>query len=68
MRVLSLAGENHEVDDVDDADAQVVAEVLAEDARRVDDLLGQLVADADEDDVRVDALVDRVVCRKRRRG
>lgn len=66
MRVLALAGEDHEVDDVDDTDAQVVAKVLAENARRVNDLLGELVADADEDDVGVDALVDRVVCATRR--
>lgn len=62
MRVVARRSEDHEVDNVDDTDAEVVAKVLAEERRGVDHLLGELVADADEDDVWVDTLVDGVVC------
>lgn len=68
MRVVALRREDKQVDDIDDPDPEVSAEVLAEERGGVDDLLGQLVADTDEDNVWVDTLVDRVVCVREARG
>ena len=63
MRVVAGGSEDEEIDDVDDTDTEVGAKVTAEESRSLDDLLGELETDADEDDVRLDTLVDRVLCR-----
>lgn len=62
MRVCAVRSENEEVDNVDDADTEVGAVVLLEESGGGDDFLGQLVADADKDNIGVDSLVDGVVC------
>lgn len=59
MRVIDA--EDHEVDNVDNADAQVLAEPFLEQFGASEHLDGQLEADADEDNVRTDAVVGRVL-------
>lgn len=61
VRVVTRGGKDEQVDDVDDADAEVGAKVAAEESGGLDDFLGELEADTDEDDVRLDTLVDRIV-------
>lgn len=62
MRVVAGGSQDKEVDDVDDTDAEVGAKVTTEETRSLDDLLSELETDTDEDDVRLDTLVDRVLC------
>ena len=59
--VRVILGEDEEINDIDDANAQVAAEVLLEKLSGGDDFLGELVSDTHEDDIRVDSLVGGVV-------
>lgn len=62
VRVVTRSREDEQVDNVDDADAELGTKVAAEQRGGLDDLLRELEADTDKDDVRLNALVDRVVC------